>query len=192
MTPAPAIPASPAAIAAPQQVPASAATKAIATPVAADRAAPAAQAGVAIAAVPAATTVMDQADAPAGTKPGLKNYLPPIPAAGTLTRERFAATQEWLESAPGDNYSIQLLTAGTRDLRRIEELLARAAGRNLHLSDFYVYSVKIDDRQHYRLAYGLYPTLADANRGIKDLPPVYRQFAPYQRSVERMRSQNRQ
>ena len=120
------------------------------------------------------------------------NYLPPMPAAGRLTRERFAATQEWLKSAPGDRYSIQLLTAGTRDLRHVEELLARATARNLDLSDFYVYGVKINDLQHYRLAYGLYPTFADANQGIKALPPVYRQFAPYQRSVERMRSQNRQ
>ena len=120
------------------------------------------------------------------------NYQPPMPAAGSNTRERFAATQEWLKSAPGDRYSIQLLTAGTRDLRRLEELLARAPGRNLELSDFYVYGVKIDEQQYYRLAYGLYPTIADANQGIHALPPVYRQFAPYQRSVERMRSQNRQ
>ena len=76
--------------------------------------------------------------------------------------------------------------------RRPCELLSRATARNLNLSDFYVYSVKINDQQHYRLAYGLYPTLADATQAIKDLPPVYRQFAPYQRSVERMRSQNRQ
>lgn len=95
-------------------------------------------------------------------------------------------------SAPGDHYSIQLITTDVHDLRRIEELLARAPGRSLKLSDFYVYSVKINDQQHYRLAYGLYPTLAEANQGIKDLPPVYRQFAPYQRGVERMRSQNRQ
>ena len=133
-----------------------------------------------------------QPAAPAGAKPGSKRYAPPAPPTGDLTRARFAATQEWLMRAPGDHYSIQLITTGAQDLRRIEELLARAPGRNLNLSDFHVYSVKIDDQQHYRLAYGLYPTLADANQGIKDLPPVYRQFAPYQRSVERMRSQNRQ
>ena len=126
-----------------------------------------------------------------GTLPG-RCAAPPAPAAGKLTRERFAATQELLKSAPGDHYSIQLLTANTHDLKRIEELLVRAPGRNLKPSDFYVYGVKIDDQQHYRLAYGLYPTLADANQAIKSLPPVYRQFAPYQRSVERMRSQNRQ
>ncbi|MBI5912659.1 MAG: AAA family ATPase [Betaproteobacteria bacterium] len=195
MTPAPSALATPAPIAATKQVAAPAAAKSTAAPVAAAQTAPAAQAAAApapAAAVPAATAAIELPAAPTGAKPGSMNYLPPMPAAGRLTRERFAATQEWLKSAPGDRYSIQLLTAGTRDLRHVEELLARATGRNLDLSDFYVYGVKINDQQHYRLAYGLYPTFADANQGIKALPPVYRQFAPYQRSVERMRSQNRQ
>jgi septal ring-binding cell division protein DamX len=118
--------------------------------------------------------------------------VPPAPPTGRLTRERFAATQEWLKTAPGDQYSIQLLTAGVRDLRRIEEILARAAARNLKLSDLYVYGVKINDQQYYRLAYGLYPDLVEVNQGIKSMPPVYRQFGLFYRSVERMRSQNRQ
>ena len=126
-----------------------------------------------------------------GAEPGAQNNVPP-PPAGTLTRARFEATQEWLKSAPGDHYSIQLFTAGAHDLRAVEELLAPAAARNLDLSDFYVYGVKIDDQQHYRLAYGLYATFADANRGMRSLPPAYRQFSPYLRSVARMRSQNRQ
>ena len=190
-TPAPATPVSTAAPATPQPIAAPAATKAAATPVAAIDRAPAAQAPRATAA-PAATTGLAGPDLPAGAKPGSKNHVPPAPLTGDLTRARFAATQDWLKSAPGDHYSIQLLTAGMLDLRRIEELLARAAGRNLDLSDFYVYGVKINDQQHYRLAFGLYPTLAEVSQGIQALPPVYRQFGPYQRSVERMRSQNRQ
>jgi len=172
------------------------AAAAIATPVTSDQAAPGAQAAVAQAAVagaaPAAATALAGPDTPAGAKPGSNNYVPPAPPTGNFARARFAATQEWLKSAPGDRYSIQLLTAGTHDVRRIEELLARTAGRNLNLSDFYVYGVKIDDEQHYRLAYGLYPTLAEVTQGIKDLPPVYLQFGPYYRSVGRMRSQNHQ
>jgi septal ring-binding cell division protein DamX len=78
------------------------------------------------------------------------------------------------------------------DLHRIEEVLVRAPARNLNLSDLYVYSVKIDDQQHYRLAYGLYPTVAEVSQGMKDLPAVYHQFGLFYRSVERMRSQNRQ
>jgi type II secretory pathway predicted ATPase ExeA/septal ring-binding cell division protein DamX len=117
---------------------------------------------------------------------------PTAPAAGKLMRERFAATQKWLPTAPGDQYSIQLLMVGPRDLRRIEDLLLRVPSRKLRIEDFYVYSVKINDQQHYRLAYGLYPSAEEAIRAIRELPPVYRAFTPFQRSVERMKSQNRQ
>ncbi len=144
------------------------------------------------ASAPATATGAAEPDRSAHAKPGSKNHVPPTPAGGKLTRARFAATQDWLKDAPGDQYSIQLLTVGLRDLHRIDELLARAPGRNLKLADFYVYGVRINDRQHYRLAYGLYPGLAEVTQAIKALPPVYRQFGPYQRSVERMRSQNRQ
>jgi septal ring-binding cell division protein DamX len=129
---------------------------------------------------------------PAVAKPGSRDYVPPAPTSGKLTRERFDATQEWLRTAPGDQYSIQLITAGTHDLHRIEEVLARAPARNLNLSDLFVYGVKIDNQQHYRLAYGLYPSVVEVNLGIKNLPPVYHQFGLFYRSVERMRSQNRQ
>ena len=79
-----------------------------------------------------------------------------------------------------------------KDIHRIEDLLARIPARKLEIEDFYVYSVKIDDQQHYRVAYGLYPTVDAANKAIRELPATYRSFSPFQRSVERMRSQNRQ
>ena len=123
---------------------------------------------------------------------GSQGNAPPPPPTGKLTLARFAATQEWLKSAPGGEYSIQLFTAGVRDLHVVEGLLAETATNNLAPTDFYVYGVKIDDRQHYRLAYGLYRTFAEANQGMRSLPPAYRQFSPYLRSVERMRSQNSQ
>ena len=129
--------------------------------------------------------------APAGAGPGAPGYVPP-PPAGKLTRARYAATQEWLQDARGDHYSIQLYTASARDLYRVEVMLANATAEKLDLSNFYVYGVKIDDQQHYRLAYGLYPGFSVANRAIKNLSAPYRQFSPYLRNVERMRSQNRQ
>jgi len=145
-------------------------------------------------ATPPAATSKKQPSPPAATeaKPGAMDYVPPAPVAGKLTRERFAATQEWLKSAPGSHYSIQLITAGKYDLRHIEELLARAPERGLDLADFHVYAVKIGDDQHYRLAYGLYPARTDLDRALDSLPSVYKQFQPYRRSIERMRSQNRQ
>ena len=116
----------------------------------------------------------------------------PPPNAGRRTRARFAATQEWLRNAPGDHYSIQIFTSGNNDLHIVEDMLAHAVDRKLKLEDFYVYGVKIDDRQHYRLAYGLYGDYSEAGRALKNLPQPYKQFRPYLRSVDRMRSQNRQ
>ena len=113
------------------------------------------------------------------------------PPAGDLVQARFDATQQWLRQAPVDYYSIQLLTANTQGLSAMEKLLERAATNNRDLSAYHVYGVKIDGRQHYRLAYGSYATRADANRAIRDLPAVYRKAGPYLRSIERMRSQNR-
>ena len=45
---------------------------------------------------------------------GLAEYGTAATGSGKLTRARFAATQEWLKSAPGDHYSIQLFTAGAQ------------------------------------------------------------------------------
>ena len=130
--------------------------------------------------------------APTADGTGEPATSPPPPRGGKLTRERYAATQEWLQAAPGDRYSIQLYTASTRDLYKVEEMLRLAASKKLDLSNFYVYGVKIDDSQHYRLAYGLFPGISEARRAVKSLPTPYRQFSPYLRSVERMRSQNHQ
>ena len=184
--PGPTLPAAP-------QAAATAAKALTAQPAASEPAKATANAATPSASVPAPAAVLAAEPAShTGAKPGAKDYVPPPPPSGKLTRERFAATQEWLKTAPGNQYSIQLLTAGIHDLRRIEEVLARAPARNLQLSDLYVYGVKINDQQHYRLAYGLYPDLVEVNRAIKNIPPVYRQFGLFYRSVERMRSQNRQ
>jgi len=60
------------------------------------------------------------------------------------------------------------------------------------VGDLFVYSVKIDNRQHYRVAYGAYPTSALVLSAMKELPAPLGSYRPYYRSIERMRSQNRQ
>ncbi len=133
-----------------------------------------------------------KASAPPATTVPTAHSEPVPPVSGKLTRERFAATQQWLPSAAGDQYAIQLLTVTYKDVRRIEDLLIRVPSRKLKIEDFYVYSVKINDIQHYRIAYGLYASAEEANKAMRDLPAAYKAFTPFQRSVERMRSQNRQ
>ena len=116
---------------------------------------------------------------------------PVAPAQGELARERFESTQAWLRSTPGNRYAIQLATASVEQLPQLEDFLRKAATM-LPLGELFVYSVKINGRQHYRAAYGSYPSEANALDAMKDLPQALAAYQPYARSVERMRSQNRQ
>jgi len=113
------------------------------------------------------------------------------PERGELARGRFAATQEWLRSAPGDRYAIQLAIVNSKELGLLEDFLLRVS-KELPAGEVLVYSVKIDGRQHYRVAYGSYANPTEALDAIKRLPPQLSAYHPYYRSVERMRSQNRQ
>jgi septal ring-binding cell division protein DamX len=116
---------------------------------------------------------------------------PAAPETGEFVRERFQATQEWLQSAPGEYYSIQLATVNSGGLAQLEEFLRRAS-KMVPAGELFVYGVKIDGRQHYRAAYGSYASPAQALAAINALPPLFSAYHPYYRSVERMRSQNRQ
>ena len=116
---------------------------------------------------------------------------PAAPTEGKLARERFDATQEWLRRAPGERYSIQLATVNSGELGQLESFLQKAADA-VPIAELFVYSVKIDGQQSYRVAYGSYPSAAEALNAMKGLPPLLAAYQPYTRSVERMRSQNRQ
>ncbi len=116
---------------------------------------------------------------------------PMPPARGDATRERFAVTQDWLKNAPGDHYAVQLLTVKASEIARMEEFLRRASTLTSP-GDYHVYSVRINGSQYYRLAYGLYPSVSETLAAIRELPPLLKAQKPYHRSVERMRSQNRQ
>ena len=136
---------------------------------------------------PAVATLAPVATAVAGSEPN----KPAAPALGELARRRFEATQEWLRRAPGDNYAIQLATVNTGELGQLEDFLRRTS-KALPLEELFVYSVKIDGKQHYRVAYGSYPSAAKALEAMRGLPQVLAAYQPYARSVEKMRSQNRQ
>jgi MSHA biogenesis protein MshM len=122
---------------------------------------------------------------------GQVSGAPVAPARGKLARERFEAAQEWLRGTPGERYSIQLATVNAGELQQLESFLEKAA-EAIPLGELFVYSVKIDGQQHYRVAYGSFPGPAQATQAMKSLPPLLAAYQPYARSVERMRSQNRQ
>ncbi len=127
--------------------------------------------------------------APEAVPPGSSGPAPP--ERGKLARERFEATQQWLPTAPGDRYAIQLVTVSSEQLGLLEDFLLKAS-KMIPAGELYIYSVKISGQQHYRVAHGSYATQAQALAAIRELPPPFSAYHPYYRSVERMRSQNRQ
>jgi len=128
----------------------------------------------------------------ATSEPGPLGLSKPVPPErGKLARERFEATQEWLPAAPGNRYVIQLVTVSFEQVGLLEDFLLKAS-KMIQTDELYIYSVKINGQQHYRAAYGSYATQAEALAAIKELPPPFSAYHPYYRSVERMRSQNRQ
>jgi MSHA biogenesis protein MshM len=126
---------------------------------------------------------------PSAYTPGRNGPVPP--PRGELTRKRFVATQEWLRSARGDRYAIQLATANSNELGQLEDFLLKAS-KVVPVEELFVYGVKIDGQQYYRAAYGSYTGAGEVLEAMNKLPALFAAQRPYYRSVERMRSQNRQ
>ncbi|MFM9966984.1 MAG: AAA family ATPase [Burkholderiales bacterium] len=112
-------------------------------------------------------------------------------ALGKRAQQRYTITQEWLNNAPGKDYSIQLITVPDNETARLESFLGRAQ-KLLPDQDLYVYSVKINGLQHYRVALGRYSNTQEVRDAMAALPADLKISNPYFRSVERMRSQNSQ
>jgi type II secretory pathway predicted ATPase ExeA len=144
-----------------------------------------------VAAEAASSSIEDPPGVARSPAPGKIPTSPTPPSRGDAVKQRFAATQAWLNTAPGDHYAIQLITVRASELDRLEDFLLKAS-KVVSLSDMYVYSVKIDGVQCYRAAYGLYPGLPEVLAAMRGLPLLLLAQKPYHRSVERMRSQNRQ
>lgn len=134
----------------------------------------------------AASTVSDAPKAPPLAPPG-----PTPPASGKLTQERFAATQQWLRTAPSGSFTIQLLTVSAGDVAVMERFL-RQAGELVDLDEMRVYSVKLGGHQYYAATYGLYPSLEETITAMGSLPSTFKARGPYHRSVTLMRRQNQE
>jgi MSHA biogenesis protein MshM len=116
---------------------------------------------------------------------------PVPPSSGKLAQDRFAATQQWLRTAPPGHFTIQLLTVSDTDLPTLERFL-RQASELVDIEQIRVYSVKINGRQHYSATYGLYASLEATIDGMTELPSTFKARGPYHRSVALMRRQNQE
>jgi septal ring-binding cell division protein DamX len=133
---------------------------------------------------------------PSGASDAVKSLavVPPGPVAppsGKLAQERFAATQQWLRTAPSGHYTIQLLTVSAAEINVMERFL-RQAEELVDVKDMRVYSVKLNGQQHYSATYGLYSSLEETITAMGDLPSSFKSRGPYHRSVTLMRRQNQE
>jgi MSHA biogenesis protein MshM len=135
---------------------------------------------------------MQAADLAARTKtPAGPGPDSPPDLMGPITRDRFKFTQQWLDQAPDNHHSIQLMTASALQLQKLERFL-KSATKALPQDKLYVYSVKIDGQQHFRVAYGDFPDQQKAREALRELPTLLNSPNPYLRTFARMKSQNRQ
>jgi type II secretory pathway predicted ATPase ExeA/septal ring-binding cell division protein DamX len=144
---------------------------------------------VAVQASPPAQAPTSPAASPA--KPAEAPPGPSPPPSGRLTQERYAATQQWLRTAPAGHYTIQLLTVTAADIAVMERFL-RQASELVDIQDMRVYSVKLGGQQHYSATYGLYPSLEETITAMGNLPSTFKARGPYHRSVVLMRRQNQE
>jgi septal ring-binding cell division protein DamX len=129
--------------------------------------------------------------APSPDKPAAPPAAPTPPASGKLAQERFAATQQWLRTAPSGHYTIQLLTVSAGDIAVMDRFL-RQASELVDINEMRVYSVKLNGQQHYSATYGLYPSLEETITAMGNLPSSFKARGPYHRSVTLMRRQNQE
>lgn len=111
------------------------------------------------------------------------------PTHGVLARDRFLATQDWLQSESPERFSIQLLTANPADTAWMENFLQRAI-ESVRADDLYVYSWKSNGRHNFRVALGSYSSPQEATAALSQLPPALKAFKPYPESIAVIRRLN--
>ena len=130
---------------------------------------------------PAATPVAPAA-ATAPAKPVAKVPARPVADGSTLIAKHTALYAEWLATAPGDHYFIQLTARGASHGDDIERFLSRAR-QWLEPGELRVYVTGAAENGQIGVIYGEYPTRAAAWDATRAFPEEIRRMRPYPRPV---------
>ena len=160
------------------QNPAAAAPAASAEPAAAPDAAPAGKPA------PQGKPESDAAPPPAALSPD--GHPAPTTSLGPLTRASLNRTDAWLAQAADERWFLQLLTADADNAGAVERLLARSAtlgpGESLG-----VYRATTPRGERLGVIYGDYPSMAEANAALQELPAALKAYGAYPRQVRKLR-----
>ena len=142
------------------------------------------------------TTTAAMAPAGPGVSPS-PPALPPGAAVGksaivvasgdsTLLGRRLHATTSWLEQAPIDTYTLQLLTADAARASDVNTWLTRLPD-GMDAEHIFIYTSTIRGLRRFSVLYGAYPDRAKATAALGELPKAMRSGKPLIRTVAGIR-----
>jgi type II secretory pathway predicted ATPase ExeA/septal ring-binding cell division protein DamX len=101
---------------------------------------------------------------------------------GPLIEARLAATRDWLASADGGHFSIQLLLTDFARRANLERFLREreAAGE---VDDYYVFETRIRSNLWYGVLYKEYASFSAAKAALEELPEELLDHRPFIRNV---------
>ena len=183
----PEAPARPASAASPSvPPPATAAIPAANPPPAAEPAAEPAPAATTAPAIPKAAPVPATAQAQNAT-PAEKAAPAPAARQPSPIESRYSAGRALLESDAGGRYVVQLMMTDARDPAYLEAYLAEAS-RTIRLDELFLYPSGNPESPKVGVLFGAFQTRREASEAMGALPGNLRQFRPYVRAVEAVRS----
>ncbi len=118
----------------------------------------------------------------AAAKSTAKPSARPVADGSTLIARHTALYADWLATAPGDHYFIQLTARGANHTEDIERFLARAR-QWLEPAELRVYVAGTAENGQIGVIYGDYPTRAAAWDATRAFPEEIRRMRPYPRPV---------
>jgi hypothetical protein len=158
-------------------------------PAAAAPAAPAEPAAVPEAAPAASAAIQGRPEAEAAPPPAdlaATGQAAPTTSLGPLTRAHLDRTEAWLAQAADERWFLQLLTADADNAGAVERLLARSGtlgpGESLG-----VYRATTPRGERLGVIYGDYPSMAEANAALRELPAALKAYGAYPRQVRKLR-----
>ena len=119
---------------------------------------------------------------PTAPPPAAKASPRPVADGATLVARHTALYADWLASAPGDHYFIQLTARGASHSDDIERFLSRAR-QWLEPAQLRVYVAGTAEDGQIGVIYGDYPSRAAAWEATRAFPDEIRRMRPYPRPV---------
>ncbi|MDE2600150.1 MAG: AAA family ATPase [Rhodocyclaceae bacterium] len=139
-----------------------------------------------ITATPAAAAALPVPAATAANPPPTPSATPPEPRTATLTEQRLAAGQAWLEHADDEHWFIQLRAMDAAQGEQIESFLQRLESQ-LPADQTRAYLGKRGNTPRLGIIFGEYESHAQASRAMAALPTEIQNSQPYLRQVKKLR-----